>query len=92
MPVRRRRLPPYGAPKQVLPLFGEKRKAALTGNRKIQNNSRFFNGGEKMFFKKSKEKTAKEYQKKMEKINRQFEELDKLTKKYQSCIQASAKI
>lgn len=45
-----------------------------------------------MFFKKTKEKTAKEYQKKMDKINRQFEELDKLTKKYQSCIQTSAKI
>lgn len=45
-----------------------------------------------MFFKKSKEKTVKEYQEKMNKINRQFEELDKLAKKYQSCIQASAKI
>ena len=45
-----------------------------------------------MFFKKSKEKTVKEYQKKMDKINRQFEELDKLTQKYQSYIQASAKI
>lgn len=44
-----------------------------------------------MFFKKTKEKTAREYQAKMDKINRQLFDLDKLAEKYQACARSSAK-
>lgn len=55
-----------------------------------QNNSEFFNGGEKMFLKKTKEATAREYWEKMDKINRQLSDLNKLAEKYQACARQAA--
>lgn len=44
-----------------------------------------------MFFKKTKEKTAREYRAKIDKINRQLSDLDKLAAKYQACAKSSAR-
>lgn len=38
-----------------------------------------------MFFKKSKKQTAREYRAKIDKIDRQLSDLEKLARKYQAC-------
>ena len=43
-----------------------------------------------MHFKKKTEKTAQDYQEKMEKINRQIADLEKLAAKYRSCARSVA--